>query len=87
MADAPRLQLLNLVRFTYMPLAGTVKSPARRKETSMTPAAFTQTDVARDSFVAPRREEGALRIVRSPRRSLTAFGGDAQTPLFHAWRP
>jgi hypothetical protein len=53
----------------------------------MTPAAFTQTEIARDSFVAPRREEGALRIVRSPRRSLSVFGSDAQTPLFHAWRP
>ncbi|MDO9487363.1 MAG: hypothetical protein Q7J32_03240 [Sphingomonadaceae bacterium] len=53
----------------------------------MTPAAFTQTDLARDSFVSPRREEGALRVVRSARRSLTAFGSDAQTPLFHAWRP
>lgn len=53
----------------------------------MTPAAFTQTDIARDSFVAPRREDGAFRIARNPRRSLSAFGGDAQTPLFHAWRP
>lgn len=53
----------------------------------MTPAAFTQTDIARDSFVAPRREDGALRIARNPRRSLSAFRGDAQTPLFHAWRP
>ena len=87
MAAAPPLVLLFLVRAAYIALAGTVKSPARRKETNMTPAAFTQTDLARDSFVAPRREEGALRIVRSPRRSLTAFGGDAQTPLFHAWRP
>lgn len=52
----------------------------------MTPAAFTQTDLVRDSFVAPRREEGALRIARSPRR-LSAFVADAQTPLFHAWRP
>jgi hypothetical protein len=53
----------------------------------MTPAAFSQTDLARDSFVAPRREEGALRVMRSPRRTLTAFASAAQTPLFHAWRP
>jgi hypothetical protein len=53
----------------------------------MTPAAFTQTDPAREAFVATRREE-ALRVIRSPRRFTSAFiASDAQAPLFHAWRP
>lgn len=53
----------------------------------MTPAAFLQTDLSRDVAVAARREEGALRVVRNPRRFSAAFISDAQTPLFHAWRP
>lgn len=52
----------------------------------MTPAAFTQTDPAREAFVAPRREE-ALRLVRSPRRTALFVTADAQPALFHAWRP
>lgn len=53
----------------------------------MTPAAFAQSDMARDTFTAPRREEGALRLTRNSRRNLIAFASNAQTPLFHAWRP
>jgi hypothetical protein len=52
----------------------------------MTPAAFTHADAARETFVAPRRDEG-LRLTRSPRRSALAFIADAQPALFHAWRP
>jgi len=52
----------------------------------MTPAAFTQTDPSREAFVAVRREE-ALRVTRSPRRFTSFITSDAQTPLFHAWRP
>lgn len=53
----------------------------------MTPAAFLQTDLSRDIAVATRREEGALRVTRSPRRFSAFVTSDAQTPLFHAWRP
>ena len=53
----------------------------------MTPAAFAQTETSRDTFAAARRIEGGFRIARSPRRSVLAFNSDAQTPLFHAWRP
>jgi hypothetical protein len=62
-------------------------SPAGRKESIMTPAAFLQTDLSRDVAVATRREEGALRVARSPRRFSAFVTSDAQTPLFHAWRP
>jgi|GEM_PF-6360095 len=53
----------------------------------MTPAAFAQTETPRDAFIAPRREEGSFRTVRGSRRLTLAFNADAQTPLFHAWRP
>lgn len=53
----------------------------------MTPAAFLQTDLSRDIAVPTRREEGALRVTRSPRRFSAFVSSDAQTPLFHAWRP
>lgn len=53
----------------------------------MTPAAFTQTETVRDSFVGTRRDE-TIRRLRSPRRFTALFNtGDATTPLFHAWRP
>ena len=52
----------------------------------MTPAAFLQTDTVRDVSVTAR-PEAALRLVRNPRRFTSAFISDAQTPLFHAWRP
>ena len=53
----------------------------------MTPAAFLQTDLSRDVAVATRREEGTLRATRTPRRFQAFVSSDAQTPLFHAWRP
>jgi hypothetical protein len=53
----------------------------------MTPAAFAQTDSVRDAFTATRRDEGAIRVVRNARRSILNPTGDAQAPLFHAWRP
>jgi hypothetical protein len=54
----------------------------------MTPAAFLQTELSRDVALTARRTEDALRVARSPRRFGAAFiGSDAQTPLFHAWRP
>lgn len=48
----------------------------------MTPAATAQIE----PFIAPRRIEAA-RTVRNSRRWVRDFIGDAQAPLFHAWRP
>ncbi len=53
----------------------------------MTPAAFVQNETARDAFGAARRGEGALRAGRGSRRVSFNLIGDAQAPLFHAWRP
>jgi hypothetical protein len=53
----------------------------------MTPAAFLQTDVSRDVAIVSRREQATLRVARSPRRFSVFISSDAQTPLFHAWRP
>jgi len=53
----------------------------------MTPAAFLQTDLSRDTADATRHEQGALRATRSARRVSAFVTSDAQTPLFHAWRP
>ncbi|MFC3713949.1 hypothetical protein ACFOMD_15355 [Sphingoaurantiacus capsulatus] len=52
----------------------------------MTPAAFTQTDMVRDTAAAPRIEQGALRLTRTSRR-FPSFVAETQTSLFHAWRP
>lgn len=86
MAAAFTSNLLELVRYVYSILAGTVNDRRQTgKNSNMTPAAFTQTDMVRDSLTAPRLEQGALRQTRTPRR-LPAFTADAPT-LFHAWRP
>lgn len=87
MAAASLLLLLNLVRCVYLTLAGTVKHlRPDRKTKNMTPAAFTQTDMVRDTATAPRFEQGALRLTRNTRR-FQGFTAEAQTTLFHAWRP
>jgi hypothetical protein len=49
----------------------------------MTPAAFAHIE----PIVAIRRNELGLRTVRNSRRWVRSFIGDAQAPLFHAWRP
>ena len=87
MADSRNDGLHVLVKPAYSNHAGTVNESGRKEEKTMTPAAFLQTELSRDIAVATRREEGALRVSRSPRRVSAFVTSDAQTPLFHAWRP